>query len=191
MEKKDLIKKGKVSEEEIRYSLDQYLDLEKSANQGHMSHQDVHGPNVVMVFGKHSHTLIETTIDWNDDLRGHNIIGVVRHGIRFTEFNKLYKRMPFALEEWAHYLSTTTRTLERYRKENKLFKIQHSERIIEINQLYRKGLEVFGAASPFDEWMHTENLALGKIRPSELLDTSFGIRMVLDELGRIEHGTLA
>jgi len=31
----------------------------------------------------------------------------------------------------------------------------------------------------------------GSLKPKSLLDSSFGIRMISDQLGRIEHGVLA
>mgnify|MGYP003138142386 CR=1 FL=1 len=131
------------------------------------------------------------TFEWNDDYRGHTLVRVIRHGIDYGVFEKMAKPMPFEQEEWATILNTTTRTLDRYKKEHKSFKSQQTERIIEIKQLYQKGVDVFGDKDNFDAWLETENLSLGRIRPVSLLDTSVGINMVKDELGRIEHGILA
>jgi uncharacterized protein (DUF2384 family) len=39
--------------------------------------------------------------------------------------------------------------------------------------------------------MRHPNPFLGSKTPLEILDTSFGFEMVLDEIGRIEHGILA
>jgi len=39
--------------------------------------------------------------------------------------------------------------------------------------------------------METVSVPLGGIKPKELLDTTYGINMIADELGRIEHGVLA
>ncbi|RYC50407.1 antitoxin Xre/MbcA/ParS toxin-binding domain-containing protein [Flagellimonas olearia] len=131
------------------------------------------------------------TFDWNDDYRGHALVRVIRHGIDYGVFEKMAEPMPFEQEAWATILNTTTRTLDRYKKEHRSFKSQQTERIIEIKQLYQKGVDVFGDKDNFDAWLETENLSLGRIRPVSLLDTSVGIHMVKDELGRIEHGILA
>ena len=40
-------------------------------------------------------------------------------------------------------------------------------------------------------WLDTENLVMGKVRPKSLLESSFGIRRINDELTRIEHGVLS
>jgi len=64
-----------------------------------------------------------------------------------------------------------------------------TEKILEIEEVYRKGIEAFGAS--FHKWMSTENIALGSVTPKTLLKNSFGIRLLLDEIGRLEYGVLA
>jgi putative toxin-antitoxin system antitoxin component (TIGR02293 family) len=64
-----------------------------------------------------------------------------------------------------------------------------TEKILEIEEVYRKGLEAFGES--FHQWMNTENIALGSVTPKTLLKNSFGIRLLLDEIGRLEYGVLA
>jgi putative toxin-antitoxin system antitoxin component (TIGR02293 family) len=81
--------------------------------------------------------------------------------------------------------------MERHREENKVFRKEQSERILSIYQLLNYGQSVFGNRENFFEWMGSESIALGGIKPKELLDTSIGINMVKDELGRLEHGVLA
>jgi putative toxin-antitoxin system antitoxin component (TIGR02293 family) len=60
-----------------------------------------------------------------------------------------------------------------------------------IELLYKKGIEVFGEEENFYAWMDFKSIPLGGVKPKDLLDTSFGINMIRDELGRIEHGILA
>ena len=57
--------------------------------------------------------------------------------------------------------------------------------------LYIKGLEVFGDTDKFDIWLESKNIALGGKRPKNLLDNTFGVNLIKDELTRIEHGVLA
>ena len=64
-----------------------------------------------------------------------------------------------------------------------------TEKVLEIEEVYRKGIQAFGES--FHTWMNTENIALGAVKPKALLSNSFGIRMLLDEIGRLEHGVLA
>jgi putative toxin-antitoxin system antitoxin component (TIGR02293 family) len=62
---------------------------------------------------------------------------------------------------------------------------------LQIEILYSKGEEVFGDRENFTKWLETNNLALGDILPLDLLKTSFGIQLLIDEFTRIEHGVLA
>jgi putative toxin-antitoxin system antitoxin component (TIGR02293 family) len=81
--------------------------------------------------------------------------------------------------------------MQRYRSEQKTFDPLQSEKIIEIALFYNKGVEVFGSAEKFNSWLDTNNLALGQMKPKMLLDNSFGINMLRDELTAIEYGILA
>ncbi|MEM7548487.1 MAG: antitoxin Xre/MbcA/ParS toxin-binding domain-containing protein [Bacteroidota bacterium] len=74
-------------------------------------------------------------------------------------------------------------------KRKKEFGPAVTEKILELEEVYRKGLEVFEGG--FYSWMDAKNAALGNIKPKKLLVNSFGVRRLLDELGRIEHGVLA
>lgn len=64
-----------------------------------------------------------------------------------------------------------------------------TEKILELEEVYRKGIEAFGES--FHQWMNTENIALGGTTPKTLLKNSFGVRLLLDEIGRLEYGVLA
>lgn len=126
-----------------------------------------------------------------DDNKAISLIEMVRHGIEFEIFDKFAKKGPFSINEWSTYLHLSERTMQRYKIENRTFDPLQSEKIIEIALLYNKGIEVFGKAEKFNSWLETENVALGKIKPKMLLDISFGINLIFDELGRIEYGVLA
>jgi putative toxin-antitoxin system antitoxin component (TIGR02293 family) len=119
------------------------------------------------------------------------IIEVVRNGVSINDFNKIVVDTPFSLTEWANYLQLSERTIQRNQKEKKPFQQIQSERIVEVSMLYKYGVEVFGEKDNFDTWLTSRSISLGGRIPKELLDTKFGISMVKDELGRIEHGILA
>lgn len=126
-----------------------------------------------------------------DDKNVLAIIDAVRTGISFTDFDKLASKTPFSLAEWANYLQLSQRTIQRNQKEKKPFQPIQSEKIIELVMLYEYGIEVFGDRDNFNIWLNSRSIALGGRSPKELLDTKFGIDLVKDELGRIEHGVLA
>ncbi len=114
-----------------------------------------------------------------------------REGIKYAAFNNLQKDIPLKSEEWSRILHLSERTLQRYKKEKIDFSPIYSERIIEVQLLFNKGIEVFGNTENFHNWLNSKSIALGGINPVSLLDNTFGIMMLKDELTRIEHGVLA
>ena len=79
-------------------------------------------------------------------------------------------------------------SIDTYKRKNE-FNPAVTEKVLEIEEVYRKGIEAFGDS--FHQWMDTKNIALGGIAPKTLLINSFGIRIILNEIGRLEHGILA
>lgn len=126
--------------------------------------------------------------DWDDESMKYDMIKLVRDGITYNDFLKFFKEVPFTEKEWANYLGISTRTLDRYRNGTKNFPSKQSERIIEIKRLLNYGESVFEDWENFMYWMSTKNIPMGGIIPKGLLDTTIGINMVQDQLGRIEHG---
>ena len=137
--------------------------------------------------------LKEPAITYNalDDKNAFLLINAIKKGISFSFFERLARNIPFSLREWATYLHLSERSLQRYKKEKSTFSPTASEKIIEITMLNKYGIEVFGEQEKFNTWLNTKNIALGGIKPKELLDSSFGIQLLKDELTRIEHGILA
>ncbi len=120
-----------------------------------------------------------------------SLIKISRQGVSYEDFIKVVEFSRFTIKEWAGYIHLNERTLHRYKAENKPFEQIYSERILEIAGLLQKGVDVFGDIIAFSKWINTENMALGKVIPKQLLDSTFGITILENELTRIEHGILA
>ena len=86
------------------------------------------------------------------------------------------------------YLSTSIRTMQR-KKDEEILEPEVSEQIIQVAEVYIKGLEVLdGNEEDFKLWLSLPNRALGNKKPEELLKNHYGVKMVLEILGRMEYG---
>ncbi|MFW6363912.1 MAG: antitoxin Xre/MbcA/ParS toxin-binding domain-containing protein [Spirochaeta sp.] len=99
-------------------------------------------------------------------------------------------RINLSLRVISRILHVTERTIQRKNDQDRLNEAL-SEHIIQIAEVYSRGSEVFDTTDDFQVWAETVNHALGNKTPIELLSSRYGAQMVLDELGRIEHGVFA
>lgn len=115
------------------------------------------------------------------------LIELVRRGISKKTILKLTDLLGISLKDFAELLPVTERTIQRY-SENRRFKREVSEHVILIAEVLIKGMEVFENKEGMNKWMKTPNRSISEMRPIDLLDTSFGIQLIMDVLGRLEHG---
>ena len=117
------------------------------------------------------------------------IIAAIRTGIPYSLFDLIQDYTPFTENDWANFLDISTKSLQRYKSADKYhFKPIHSEKIIEMAEVTKIGLDVFGSTEKLKLWLNTPNFALGNLKPIELLKDSYGKELVISELTRISHG---
>ena len=117
------------------------------------------------------------------------IIGAIKSGIPYSLFNLIQNYTPFTESDWAKFLDISTKSLHRYKMERGFtFKPIHSEKIIEMAEVTKIGLDVFGSMEKLKLWLNTPNFALGNLKPIELITDSYGKELVIGELIRINHG---
>lgn len=113
----------------------------------------------------------------------------VRRGVSNSLFKEIKTNSPFDDLQWSSFLDVNLRTLQRYKKNRKhVYRSLQSERIFELAEVISKGNSVFDTAEHFRIWLNTPSVALGKEKPINLLDSSYGKDLVLAELNRIEYG---
>ncbi len=116
-----------------------------------------------------------------------DLISIARKGVRKQGLLDLAELLDLTLKEVASFLPVTERTIQRKRPESVLSPAV-SELIILISKLTDKGIETLGGTEPFKKWLREPNTGLGGYDPLHLLDTSIGIQLVEDELGRLSYG---
>jgi putative toxin-antitoxin system antitoxin component (TIGR02293 family) len=119
-----------------------------------------------------------------------DLISLSNHGVSKDALLNLMRYLRFSLNQMADLLPISERTIQRY-SGGKHFNRPISEQILQITEVVAKGVKVFEDKDDFLAWMEQSNVALGGKTPLSLLRSRFGTQMVLDELGRIEHGVVS
>lgn len=116
----------------------------------------------------------------------------IRNGVPFHVFEQLRKEVPFSDEEWAVLLDISLKSLQRYMKDGThIFKVIHSERILEVIEVCELGVELFGSQENFHGWCLEAMPALNNMPPLDLMRDSYGKEIVMGELHSINHGVFA
>ncbi|MGK0412603.1 MAG: putative toxin-antitoxin system antitoxin component (TIGR02293 family) [Polaribacter sp.] len=120
------------------------------------------------------------------------VIQVIKKGLPYKIFNAIKKIIPFTEDEWANYLNISKKSLQRYSNDkNHIFKPIHTEKIIELAEVTNFAKDVFDSTEQFYLWLNTPSFIFNNLKPSELLQDSYGKELVMEELNRIEHGIFA
>ena len=119
------------------------------------------------------------------------MILVIREGVPYKLFDLIQHFTPFTENNWADFLDLSTKSLHRYKQTSRSFKSIQSEKIIEMSEVTKVGLDVFEEMEKFKLWLETPNFSLGNLKPIELLKDSYGKELVISELTRINYGILS
>lgn len=119
-----------------------------------------------------------------------DLIALSRKGVPKEALVHLAHFLSCTLHDVADLLPVTERTLQRYTPQQALNRVV-SEHVLQLAEVAAKGVEVFADKAALLAWLHHPNTALARHTPLSLLSSRFGVEMVLDELGRLEHGVVA
>ena len=115
-------------------------------------------------------------------------IAKIRSGLPVAVIGELAEKMEVPQKDIARWLHTTPRTIQRSVESNSLLGLDMSDRVGQLIRVFTRCKQVFGDSKKVATWLKTPNYALGNVAPNDLLDTIPGMELVLDEIGRIEHG---
>ncbi|WP_151893641.1 type II RES/Xre toxin-antitoxin system antitoxin [Patiriisocius marinistellae] len=116
-----------------------------------------------------------------------DLIALTRRGLPKSVLASVCFVLGVSMEKMSGLLHISHRTLQR-KKDDEFLNAYSTEQILEIAQLISHGIQVFGTIERFKKWVHQDVRALSYKMPIDYLDTTFGIKMVRDVMGRIEHG---
>lgn len=119
-----------------------------------------------------------------------DFIKISQGGIPKLTVENLANYLQISIQQLMQLLPISLRTLQRKGNKDRLDKMV-SEKILHIAEVAAKGTEVFEDREKFIAWLHRPNVALGDQSPMSLLDSNYGVNMVLEEMGRLEYGVFA
>ncbi|SHJ23013.1 putative toxin-antitoxin system antitoxin component, TIGR02293 family [Hymenobacter daecheongensis DSM 21074] len=117
-----------------------------------------------------------------------DLLAVAIKGISVQALRTLQQRLRFTNKEISAVLGVSESTLARREQANKALTLDEGEKTIQLSAVLAKGLEVFEDEGDFHHWLNTNNVALGGIRPIQLLSSAIGRDKVVEILFRIEYG---
>ena len=115
-----------------------------------------------------------------------DLISIVRTGIQTKYISNIKEFTSLSDKELSSILPISQRQLVRYSDSHKLNK-EITSHLIQLIEMFQRGFKLFGKEK-FKLWIRTSNKVLNNNKPIEIMDTSIGIEIIEDIIGRIEHG---
>lgn len=108
-------------------------------------------------------------------------------GVTKSAVSHLASYLSLSWKQIAELLPITERTLQRYSAQQH-FNSAVSEQVLHIAEVLAKGTEVFQDKKKLAVWLKTPHKVFYGKTPFSMLNSRFGMELVLEELGRIEFG---
>lgn len=115
------------------------------------------------------------------------VVDLLEKGLTKQNYQKAKDVTGFSHQDMASILSISTKTLESKKNKDRLSDTA-SERLLKLAELTAQGIQVFNSGDLFREWLQKPLRPLGGKRPMDLMVNMYGLDMVKNLLGRIEHG---
>ncbi|MFY0689786.1 MAG: DUF2384 domain-containing protein [Cyclobacteriaceae bacterium] len=114
------------------------------------------------------------------------IVSEARKGVQTKMFWDFLKAINSSKAEFEELLPSSLKTFSR----KKILDEATGERILNIIKVFSMGEKVFQDISKFKNWLKKYNPIIGD-EPRNYLNTSTGCQVVIQELGRAQHGVMA
>ncbi len=105
----------------------------------------------------------------------------------FEDVVKLFGHSDYMTE----VVDLTRKTIKKYHKEDMKFSPSRSEIMLKMISLYQSGISVFGDRDAFMNWLTKPAYGINGKIPFNLIKTSDGIDLIMEELDRIRYGDTA
>lgn len=114
---------------------------------------------------------------------------LVESGIRSKEVEPIIEYLDLKVPEIAKAAAVSPSTVSRWKAKTSIG-ISGSNQFFRIDQVIRKGVDLFGGPEEFKSWLHSPNLALGNNVPAKLITSFIGVDMVDEALDALHYGNV-
>jgi putative toxin-antitoxin system antitoxin component (TIGR02293 family) len=118
-------------------------------------------------------------------------IRVSRSGLPASTVDFMAKRLGMSRSLFLGEIDMKQSTIERRLAEKKPLTTTETDRLYRVEKVLARATEVLEDDAAATAWIQHRIRSLGGVTPLSLLDTDAGVDLVMDTLGRIEHGIVA
>lgn len=139
--------------------------------------------------------MITNAPEWSSPLDALRLIDYSREGVVSTEAGRVAGLLGVTDKEMARLLNQSIVTFHRQAKVGLLGETRldaaTSERLLLLARLATYGVTVFQDKGKFTRWLHRPLRLLADRSPVDLMDSTTGVQLVEDILGRIDYGVFS
>lgn len=114
---------------------------------------------------------------------------VVEAGMRSREVEPIIKYLDLKVPDIARAASVSPSTVSRWKADSSIG-LPGSNQFFRMDEVIRKGVEVFGGLEEFKGWLQAPNLAMGNTIPSSLITSQIGVELVDEALDALHYGNV-
>lgn len=114
---------------------------------------------------------------------------LVEAGIPSREVKAIIEYLNLKVPEIARAAAVSPSTVSRW-KSGSSIGVPGSNQFFRIDEVIRKGVELFGGLEEFRNWLYNPNLALGNVVPAKLITSHVGIEIVDEALDALHYGNV-
>jgi putative toxin-antitoxin system antitoxin component (TIGR02293 family) len=112
---------------------------------------------------------------------------LIEHGIAKKEIETLIEYLELKVPEIAKAAAVSSSTVSRWDPETSIG-VAGSSQFFKIDELIKKGVDLFGGPEEFKGWLNAQNIALGNQVPLKLVTSQIGIELVDEALDALHYG---
>lgn len=114
---------------------------------------------------------------------------VVEKGLRSEEISPILEYLDFKVPDIAKAAAVSASTVSRWKPKTSIG-VQGSNQFFRIDQVIKKGVNLFGGLDDLKAWLQSPNLALGNSVPAKLLTSVIGVELVDEALDALHFGNV-